>query len=147
MMDLTLKRHWLTENATVGVLHDVTPGTHAAPVWLCFILEDRYRPPGESKVPGATCIPAGRYEVRITHSPKFDQEMPLLIGVPGFSGVRIHPGNDASDTAGCLLPGRVRHGEALGESRAAYVDLLAYLRGASGPIWLTITVEGAPICL
>jgi hypothetical protein len=146
-MELTLKRHWLTEASTVGALEDVTPDTHGAPVWLCYILEDRYRPAPEAKVPGATCIPPGRYEVRITHSPKFGVEMPLLIGVPGFEGVRIHPGNDARDTEGCLLPGRVRHGESVGESRAAYVDLLAHLRGASGPIWLTITVEGAPICL
>jgi hypothetical protein len=101
-------------------------------------LEDRYRPAPEAKVPGATCIPLGRYEVRITHSPKFDRDLPLLIGVPGFEGVRIHPGNTAADTEGCLLPGRVRHGEAVQESRAAFVDLFAKLRGAAEPIWLNV---------
>lgn len=147
-MELVLKRRWLTAASTVGTLEDVTPGTHGAPAWLCYVLEDRYRPPPEAKVPGATCIPLGRYEVRITHSPKFNVEMPLLIGVPGFEGIRIHPGNDARDTEGCLLPGRSRHGESVQESRVAYVDLLAYLRGASGPIFITVELaaEGA-VCL
>lgn len=145
-MELRLVRCWLTEASTVGVLYDVTRPDLSER--LCFVLEDRHRPAPEVKVPGATCIPPGRYEVRITHSPRFGVEMPLLLDVPGFTGIRIHPGNSARDTEGCLLPGRVRHGESVKESRAAYVDLLAHLRGAAGPIWLTITVEPhpAPTC-
>ena len=141
MMDLALKRRWLTESSTLGELY-------VDGVRECFVLEDRYRPPPETKVRGASAIPCGRFEVRITWSSKFKQEMPLLIDVPNFSGVRIHPGNDARDTEGCLLPGRIRHGESVKESRLAYVELLAKLRGASGPIWLTVSLatEGA-ICL
>lgn len=140
-MELTLLRRWLSGASTVGELY--VDGERE-----CFILEDRYRPPPETKVAGATCIPLGRYEVRITWSPKFQCEMPLLIGVPGFEGVRIHPGNTPADTEGCLLPGTERHGEAVKDSRRAYVDLLAKLRGASEPIWLSVelAVEGA-ICL
>lgn len=139
-MELALRRRWLTEASTIGELY--VDGERE-----CFILEDRYRPPPEPKVAGATCIPVGRYEVRITHSPRFGRDMPLLCDVPGFSGVRIHPGNFASDTEGCLLPGKVKHHESVQQSVAAYVELFAKLMGTPGPIWLTVTVEGAPICL
>ena len=74
--------------------------------------------------------------------------MPLLLDVPGFEGIRIHPGNFPRDTEGCLLPGRERLPDAVQGSRLAYVDLLAKLAGTSEPI--SITVELAPsdaICL
>ena len=40
-------------------------------------------------------IPEGRYAVVITWSPKMKLYLPLLLGVPMFSGIRIHPGNTA----------------------------------------------------
>ena len=137
-MKLDLIRRWLTEASTIGELY-------VDGVRECFVLEDRYRPPPEAKVAGATAIPVGRYEVRITHSPKFGRDLPLLLEVPGYSGVRIHPGNTASDTEGCLLPGRIRHGESVQESRLAFVDLMAKLMGTAEPIDLTITVAPEPV--
>ena len=86
-------------------------------VKLCNICEDPVRvlvdknkdgdfdDPGEGKVYANTAIPAGRYEVVITYSNRFKKHLPLLLNVPGYSGIRIHPGNSAVDTAGCLLPG------------------------------------------
>ena len=142
-MKLDLVRRWLTEASTLGELY-------VDGVRECFVLEDRHRP-GEPKVPGATCIPCGTYPVRITYSPKFKRDMPLVCDVPGFTGVRIHPGNAVTDTEGCLLPGCVRHGESVKESVHAYVELMAKLMGTSEPIELTITVEPAKgkdaICL
>lgn len=86
-------------------------------VKLCNICEDPVRvlvdknndgdfdDPGEGKVYANTAIPAGRYEVVITYSNRFKKHLPLLLNVPGYSGIRIHPGNSSTDTAGCLLPG------------------------------------------
>lgn len=139
-MNLTLRRKWLSAASTVGELF-------VDGVWECFVLEDRYRPAPEAKVKGATCIPLGRYEVVITESPKFKRELPLLLKVPGFEGVRIHPGNTPADTEGCLLPGRVRHGESVLESRVAFGALFAKLQ-RPGPHWLNVELAVSDaICL
>lgn len=136
-MKLELKRKWLTGKSTIGELY-------VDGVFQCVVLEDCYRPPPEPKVYGETCIPCGTYEVRITHSPRFGRDLPLLIGVPGFEGVRIHPGNTAADTEGCLLPGLLRGADQVFDSRLAFNALFAKLMRAQGPILLTITVEPKP---
>lgn len=84
-----------------------TPAWVMGTLWLdgikyCDTLED---PPREEKIPKITGIPAGRYEVIINFSNRFQKEMPLLLNVPGFSGVRIHGGRNEGDTEGCILVG------------------------------------------
>lgn len=71
--------------------------------YLCDTLEDTVR--NGVKIAGKTAIPAGKYKVKKTMSPRFKKILPEILNVPGFSGVRIHAGNTAADTDGCLLLG------------------------------------------
>ena len=64
------------------------------------------------KVRGQTAIPLGTYQLQDTWSPKYQVDKLLVSGVPGFQGIRIHAGNDATHTEGCLLPGLTRDVEA-----------------------------------
>lgn len=120
-MRLELQRKWFTESSTIGTL--LGPGL----AHLGYVLEDRFRLPWDAKVYGRTCIPCGEYPLVITHSPRFGVEMPLLLNVPGFSGVRIHPGNTPADTEGCLLPGLERDADRVLQSREAYARLFQLL--------------------
>jgi hypothetical protein len=131
-MNLTLIRRWFSPRATIGelLIDDVRE---------CFTLEDTVRQ--GPKIPGETAIPAGRYQVVITESARFNRPLPLLLDVPDFEGVRIHPGNCAADTAGCILVGSTRGPDRVNRSRAAFDPLFARLQQAvanGGPVWLTI---------
>jgi hypothetical protein len=135
-MQLRLIREPSKDGATLGVLF--VDGT-----FECFVLEDVLREqPGQPvsawKVPGDTAIPAGRYRVDITQSPRFKRRLPLLAHVPGFEGIRIHPGNAPGDTEGCLLPGRVRGKGLVMESRLAFDILFHRLDTATDPVWIDI---------
>lgn len=112
----------------------------------CDILEDRVREiPGEPviawKVDGQTAIPAGTYKVIINWSPRFNKMLMLLVGVPGFDGVRIHGGNDADDTDGCLLTGTRAGDSEVINSQVALIKLQARIQAAldaGDDIWITI---------
>lgn len=67
-----------------------------------LILEDE---PRNIKIYGETRIPAGTYPIRISYSPLFKTNLVEIQNVPGFTGIRMHPGNTDDDTDGCLLPG------------------------------------------
>src|SRR5689334_5448235 len=135
-MELTLVRKFNGADCTIGELF--VDGR-----FECFTLEDVVRPGdiARVKVAGRTAIPAGTYEVRLTMSERFKRVLPLLLNVPSFEGIRIHAGNTAADTEGCILVGRERESNAIRASRAALEPLLVKLQTAGGPI--SITIRGA----
>lgn len=121
-MKLELERVQNDPSVTIGSLR--VDGEWAA--WTC---EDTVRPPGV-KVRGQTAIPAGTYKVVITESARFKRPLPLLLDVPMFEGIRIHPGNTAADTEGCILVGLDRLGSSIGRSRLAFNALFAQIKDA-----------------
>ena len=100
------------------------------------MLEDAVReipgkPVKEWKVQNKTAIPAGDYEVIISNSQRFRRPLPLLLGVEGFAGIRIHPGNSSANTEGCLLIGSTwGGGDWIGSSSKAFDPFYATLLGA-----------------
>lgn len=72
---------------------------------------------GEVKIPGETAIPFGRYPVIVSWSPKLKRELPLILDVKHFTGIRIHKVSTAKGTEGCVgigmntSPGRLTDGE------------------------------------
>lgn len=131
-MELKLIRQIFTDNSTVGTLY--INGEKQ-----CYTLEDLDRELNDGmneheitqkKVYGKTAIPYGKYEVVITYSNNFKQYMPLLLGVKGFSGIRIHSGNTDADSLGCILVGNSIQKDFIGESRKAYQTLFAKLQKA-----------------
>ncbi len=136
-MEVTLTRIAKRETYTIGRL--AINGTY-----FCDTLEPTWRDIGVGrpgrKVMGRTAIPEGRYPLVVTFSPRFKRWLPLLLHVPQFSGIRIHSGNTADDTEGCILPG-------LNTSRGRVTDsylwerrLVAELgrRPEGEPVWITV---------
>lgn len=83
------------------------------------------------KIHGRTAIPVGTFGAIVTHSPRFGVTLPILLGVPGFDGVRIHAGNTAEDTEGCLLVGLREGFDRVDESRAAMLAVRAIFAAAA----------------
>ena len=116
-MELLLERVWPKETYTVGKFYveDKRFGES---------MEDKDRGLDQSmseaqiaklKKYGETAIPKGRYEVKMTFSPKFSSKawakptggkVPEICCVPGYEGVRIHPLNSAKDSLGCIGVGK-----------------------------------------
>jgi hypothetical protein len=109
-LELDIIRNFFHEQYTIGWFY-------ADGVRWCNTMEDVVRTlidknndgdftdEGEGKIYGQTAIPYGRYKVIVTDSPKLGRRLPLLLNVPGFTGIRIHFGKNAKWSEGCPLVG------------------------------------------
>lgn len=108
-----LLRNYLKEKYTIGNLYSIGVDLEGKKTrmienqFLCNILEDKFRGNdlSKKKVYGETCIPEGTYEIKLTYSPRFKRYLPQLMDVKFFDNIRIHAGNTADSSEGCLLPG------------------------------------------
>lgn len=143
---LILNRNRFTDKSTIGELSlDNEP--------QCNTLEDTIRDPNKDgifqeseKVYGMTAIPAGRYEIVISYSNRFKKKLPLLLNVPHYKGIRIHPGNKAKDTLGCILVGTY-HADTpdwVGSSRTTFSLLMPKLEKVLTMRKLFIEINGGP---
>ena len=151
-MELILKRIVKRKTYTIGrlyireqVMDEYLPGTEDK--YFCDTLEPTWRDyaNGAYKVKGRSAIPEGRYAVVISYSPKFKQWLPILLGGPEFNrkwqGIRIHAGNTAKDTEGCILVGQNREVGKVLDSRKWLYELKQKIveakdRGES--VWITV---------
>lgn len=139
-MEMKLIRETFTDQSTIGRL--LIDG--------CFYgwtLEDvdRKLEDGGQKIYGKTAIPLGRYRVIINHSARFKRDLPLLLNVPQFEGIRIHSGNTPKDTEGCILPGLTKGVNHVNHSRAAFNDVFNAIKSArdrGDDVWITIKRSG-----
>lgn len=121
MKKFELIRKYFTEYSTIGELF--LDGK-----FICFVLEDKDRMLEDTwdleriktnKVYGRTAIPAGEYRIEWTYSNRFAKDMPILLRVKGYEGVRIHAGNTPEHTLGCLIPGMKMSTDNVSESKIA----------------------------
>ena len=98
---LTLVRYTRTDEAILGSLY-------LNGAFICYTLEN-----------AAKAIPCGMYNVQNSKSPKFKRELPLLTSdkVSASRGIRIHVGNTAASSSGCVLVGMTREVHLLGGSK------------------------------
>ena len=107
-MEVLIDRAWKKDGYTISRLYV------NGELFGCNALEDTDRGLRQDmhleeikkkKAYGQTAIPRGSYECVYTYSNRFKKMLPLLLNVKGFEGIRIHSGNSAKDTEGCILVG------------------------------------------
>jgi hypothetical protein len=111
--------------------------------YFCHTLEDVVRGDG-IKIPGETAIPYGRYKVIIDFSNRFQKDMPHVLDVPMFQGIRIHSGNTDKHTEGCILLGiSIENDGFIGNSKVAFSNFFSLLRDGlkQGEVWIEVTKE------
>lgn len=130
-MNIEIIRKEFTKYSTIGELF-------IDDEFFCYTLEDVVR---EVKVPCETAIPYGHYEIITNYSIRFKRVMPLILNVPGFSGVRIHSGNTNKDTEGCPLVGFTKDIDFVGQSKKAFAAFMKRLQAGlkEDRVYLTIT--------
>lgn len=139
-MKLKLIRQDFTKNSTIGSLY-------IDDNFFCYVLEDCDRGLDQKmstleikarKIFGVTAIPTGTYKVITSMSARMKRLLPEVLGVSGYTGIRIHRGNYASDSLGCLIVGMRKAYDSVFDSTIAETALMRKLKGEKD-ITLTIT--------
>ena len=78
-------------------------------------------------------IPCGTYPVKVTWSPKFKRMLPIVLNVPGRSGIRVHRGTRPEHSRGCILVSAANEQELTAKWLA--------LQASNEPIKITIEDE------
>lgn len=141
---LILHRKWKLADYTIGKLYRLD--SRGNEIYMCDILEDKVRNPITTainrfiKIYGQTAIPYGTYEIIRNYSNKYKKILPLLLNVPHYEGIRIHSGNTADDSYGCLLPGFNTIKGKVTNSRETFKKLDAWIEGAlkKGKVYIQI---------
>ena len=148
-MKLILERCFNKEKYTIGKLYYIDENSNAKR-YICDTLEDTDRRLTDSmdveaikqlKVYAETAIPTGTYQISLNVvSPKYVKRdyykrlcggrVPRIIGVKGFEGILIHIGNDAKDSAGCILVGYNKQVGKVIDSKKAFEKLYKILLSA-----------------
>ena len=141
-MNIQLKRIAKKETYTIGKLY-------INGVYFCDTIEDKDRGLNQTmsindikkkKVYGETAIPTGTYKLVIDYSNRFKKNMAHILNVHGYEGIRIHTGNSAKDSLGCIIVGKNKVVGKVVESRNTYNQLFPILQKAfkEGEIKITI---------
>ena len=141
-MNIQLKRIAKKKTYTIGKLY-------IDGVYFCDTIEDKDRGLNQTmsindikkkKVYGKTAIPTGTYKLVIDYSNRFKKNMAHILNVPGYEGIRIHTGNSAKDSLGCIIVGKNKVVGKVIESRDTYNQLFPILQKAfkEGEIKITI---------
>ena len=118
-------------------------------VFFCYTLEDTDRNLKSEqdikiiekiKIKHSTAIPTGKFKVIISYSNRFKQLLPLLLNVKGFLGIRIHSGNIAEHSSGCVLVGSIKYKNSIGNSRVTMKKLLTKLNRINKSETITISI-------
>ena len=137
-MEILVKRLYKKSDYTIGKMY-------INGEYFCDTVEDTdrgltsemtYEEIARRKVYGKTAIPTGRYNVAISYSPKFKRSLPLLLSVKGYSGIRIHNGNTAESSLGCIIVGENKIKGGVINSRQTMERLMYRLRNEKN-----ITIE------
>jgi len=129
-MKIKIIREIFTKHSTIGSLY-------IEDKFLCYTLEPFDRGMTKEmplsklqalKVRGKTAIPTGSYKVILSYSPRFKKNLPLLLNVPSFMGIRIHSGNNPNSTEGCILLGMSYSKNEVKMSRFAMLKFMSKFR-------------------